>query len=181
MRVTVLASLRERYDVVAREAAKFGAVGTACYVVDIGLYNLLHVVLGVGPLTSKVASSVVAATCAFAGNRQWSFRHRERTRAMHHEYLLFFGLNAIGLGLALVSLGFGYYVLDMRSALASNFWGNVVGTGMGTLFRFWSYRRFVWIAPAQVEEAAADGDVMAAVVVDLAHAELDTPPERSVS
>jgi putative flippase GtrA len=179
--VTVLSRLRERYDVLAREAAKFGTVGAGAYVVDIGLYNLLHVVLGVGPLTSKVISAVVAATCAFVGNRQWSFRHRERTRAVHREYVLFVALNAVGLVIALVSLGFGYYVLQMQSALASNLWGNVIGTGLGTLFRFWSYRRFLWIAPGQVAEAAVDGDVAAAVAVDLAlHAENDVPrPERT--
>jgi len=164
----VVASLRERYDVVAREAAKFGTVGAVAYAVDLGIYNVLHLLAGVGPLTSKVGSSVLAATVAFVGNRQWSFRHRERTRKVHHEYLLFFALNAVGLALALLALGFGYYVLDMRSALATNLWGNVLGTGLGTMFRFWAYRRFIWLAPDQVEGAAEDGDVVAAVVVDLA-------------
>jgi putative flippase GtrA len=169
VRVTALTALRQRFDVVAREAAKFGVVGAACYVIDVGVYNALHLGLGVGPLSSKVVSTVIAATAAFVGNRHWSFRHRERTRAVHREYLVFFGLNAVGLALALLCLGFGYYVLGERSALASNLWGNVVGTGFGTLFRFWSYRRFVWMHPAEVEQAADDGDLAAAVVVDLAH------------
>jgi putative flippase GtrA len=166
--VRLLDRLRERYDLVAREAAKFGTVGAVCYVIDVGLYNLLHVVGGVGPLSSKLFSTVVAATCAFVGNRQWSFRHRERTRAVHREYLLFFALNGVGVALALMSLGFGYYILDMRSPLASNIWGNVIGTGLGTLFRFWAYRRFIWLAPGQVAGAAEDGDIAAAIVVDLA-------------
>lgn len=175
----LVASLRERYDVVAREAAKFGTVGAVAYAVDLSIYNVLHVLLDVGPLTSKVASSVLAATVAFVGNRQWSFRHRARTRAVHHEYALFFGLNAVGLVLALLALGFGFYVLDMRSALATNLWGNVVGTGLGTAFRFWAYRRFIWLAPGQVEGAADDGDVVAAVVVDLAEQAGELPPERA--
>ena len=174
--VTVTTALRQRFDVVAREAAKFGVVGAVCYVIDVGIYNLLHLGLGVGPLSSKVASTVVAATAAFLGNRHWSFRHRERTRAVHREYLVFFGLNAIGLVLALLCLGFGYYVLDQRSVLASNVWGNVIGTGLGTLFRFWSYRRFVWMQPAEVEAAADDGDIAAAIVLDLAR---DTQPRRA--
>lgn len=165
--VTGLASLRERFDVVVRELAKFGVVGVIAYVIDVGVYNLLHVGAHVGPLSSKVVSTVVAATVAFVGNRNWSFRHRERTRSVHHEYLLFFALNVVGLAIALASLGFGYYVLDMRSTLASNIWGNLIGTGLGTLFRFWSYRRFVWVRAAEVEGAADDGDVAAAVVLDL--------------
>lgn len=166
-RVSLVATLRQRYDVVAREAAKFGIVGAVCYVIDVGVYNILHAGLGVGPLSSKVASSIVAATAAWVGNRHWSFRHRERTRAAHHEYLVFFGLNAVGLVLALLSLGFGYYVLDMRSTLASNIWGNVIGTGLGTLFRFWSYRKYVWMHADDVRAAAEDGDLAAAVVIDL--------------
>ncbi|MFP5218307.1 MAG: GtrA family protein [Actinomycetes bacterium] len=175
--MTVLARLRARFDVVAREAAKFGTVGAVCYVVDIGVYNALHVGLGVGPLTSKVVSSVIAASCAFVGNRQWSFRHRGRTRHLGNEYLLFLVLNAVGLALALLCLGFGYYVLDMRSTLASNIWGNVIGTGLGTAFRFWSYRRYLWVHPAAVVTAAEDGDVAAAAAVDLAHVEGPTSPE----
>ena len=160
--MTVLTQLRERYQVVAREAAKFGVVGAVCYTIDVGLYNALHYGLDLGPLTSKGLGSLVAATCAFYGNRSWSFRHRERTRAVHHEYAVFFGLNAVGLALALLCLGFGYYVLDMRSPLATNFWGNLVGTGLGTLFRFWSYRRFVWTEPAPAPEAYAGADAPAA-------------------
>ena len=178
VRVTVLASLRTRFDLVAREAAKFGTVGAVCYLIDIGLYNLLHVVFGVGPLSSKVASSVVAATAAFVGNRQWSFRHRGRTRHVGNEYLLFLVLNAVGLALALLCLGFGYYVLDMRSALASNIWGNVVGTGLGTLFRFWSYRRYLWVHPEAVVTAADDGDLAAAAALDLAELEATEEPAR---
>ncbi|HWH30766.1 MAG TPA: GtrA family protein [Mycobacteriales bacterium] len=169
--MTLLDELRARYDVVAREAAKFGTVGAFAYAVDVGVYNALHVGLGVGPLTSKLVSSVVAATCAFVGNRQWSFRHRARTRAVHHEYALFILLNAVGLVLALLCLGFGYYVLDMRSALASNLWGNVIGTGFGTMFRFWSYRRFIWTRRDAVATAAEDGDVAAGVALDLAERE----------
>ena len=165
--MSVVSRLRARYDVVAREAAKFGTVGAVAYAIDIGTYNVLHVVLGVGPLTSKALSAVVAATVAFVGNRQWSFRHRERTRAVHHEYALFFGLNAVGLLLALAALGFGYYVLDMRSPLATNIWANVIGTGLGTVFRFWSYRRFIWLSHDAVEAAADDGDVVAKVVLDI--------------
>jgi putative flippase GtrA len=154
--MSVTARLRERYDTVVREAAKFGTVGALAYLIDTGGYNLLHVVFGVGPLTSKLLSSVVAATFAFVGNRQWSFRHRERTRAVHHEYVIFFGLSAVGVAIALVSLGFGYYVLDMRSALATNIWGNVIGTGLGTCFRFWSYRRFIWLAPGATDDGTDD-------------------------
>jgi hypothetical protein len=34
------------------------------------------------------------------------------------------------------------------SLLADNVSANLVGAALGTLFRFWSYRRFVFVGPA---------------------------------
>ncbi len=171
--MTVLTRLREKYDVVAREAAKFGAVGAINTVLDFAVLNLLVFGLGVAPLRSKVVSTVVAATSSYLMNRHWTFRHRERQN-MSREYLLFFGLNAVGLGISLSVLGITRYGLGYDGALAINA-ANVVGLGLGTLFRFWSYRRFVWLTPDAVELAAEEGDMVAAVVVDV---ELDHAAER---
>jgi putative flippase GtrA len=165
--VTLLDRLRERYDVLAREMAKFGTVGAVAFAVDLSLLNLLSVGLGVPELRSKVAASVVATGVAFTLNRQWTFRHREN-QGLGRESLLFFGLNAVGLSISLVVIGAITYGAGLRGPLALNV-ANVLGTGLGTLFRFWSYRRFVWLHPEQVEAAAEDGDVAAAIAVDLAH------------
>jgi putative flippase GtrA len=165
--MTVVARLRERYDVLAREMAKFGTVGALAFAVDLSLLNLLSVGLGVPELRSKVASALVATGVAFALNRHWTFRHREQ-QGLRRESVLFFALNGVGLAITLTVIAAVTYGLGLRGALALNV-ANVLGTGLGTLFRFWSYRRFVWLHPEQVEVAADDGDVVAAVVVDLAH------------
>jgi putative flippase GtrA len=144
--VEMIRSVYSRWQTLVHELAKFGIVGLICYVIDAGLYNIGHVAFGLGPLTSKVISTTVAATCAYFGNRHWSFRHRARS-GVRREYTLFIVLNAIGLGIALACLGFGFYVLDQRSALASNVWGNVIGTGLGTVFRFWAYKKWVFLHP----------------------------------
>lgn len=171
--MTVLASLRERYDVLARELAKFGTVGAIAFAVDLALLNLLSVGLDVPELRSKVASSTVATGVAFALNRQWTFRHREQ-RGLGRDSALFFALNAVGLAISLVVIGGVTYGLSLQGALALNI-ANIFGTGLGTLFRFWSYRRYVWLNPEQVVTAAEDGDVAAAVAADLA----DLQPEQS--
>ena len=142
----VIRQAYQRWQTLVHELAKFGIVGVVCYAIDFSLYNVCHVAFGLGPLTAKVISTIVAATCAYIGNRHWSFRHRARS-GVRREYTLFFVLNAIGLGIALACLGFGYYVLDERSALASNIWGNVIGTGLGTVFRFWAYKKWVFLHP----------------------------------
>jgi len=144
--VSAARELYHRWQTVIHEVAKFGVVGAVAYVVDVGLYNVLHIGLGTGPITAKTLSTIVAATVAYFGNRHWSFAHRART-GTGREYAIFIVLSAIGLAIALAFLGFGYYVLDQRSALASNIWGNLVGTGLATIFRFWAYKRYVFLSP----------------------------------
>ena len=163
--MSVLRQLREKYDVVAREAAKFGAVGAANTVLDFAVFNALVFGLGVAPLRSKVGSTVVAATSSYLMNRYWTFRHREN-QAVKREYTVFFALNAVALGMSLAIIAFVRYGLGLDGPLALNA-ANVVAIGFGTLFRFWSYRKFVWLAPAAVETAAEEGDTMAAVVMDV--------------
>jgi putative flippase GtrA len=135
-----------RWKVLAKEVGKFGAVGGVCYVIDVVISNLCHTALGLGVLEAKTISTVVAATCAYFGNRHWSFTHRART-GVRREYALFIVLNTIGLLIALACLGFSRYVLGLDSTLAFNISGNIVGTGFGTVFRFWAYKRWVFLHP----------------------------------
>ncbi len=163
--MTALARLRARYDVLARELARFGTVGAVAFAVDLLLLNLLSVGLGVPELRSKVAAAAVATCVAFALHRQWTFRHREQ-QGLGRESGLFVGLNAAGLAISLVVIGAITYGLGLRGPLALNA-ANILGTGLATLFRFWSYRRFVWLHPDHVAAAGEDGDLAAAVAVDL--------------
>lgn len=150
-----------------RELMKFGVVGSVALVVDIGVFNLvLHA--ADKPLTAKTVSTVLATTVAYAGNRTWTFRRRSKS-TVRREYALFFALNAVGLLIALTCLWVSHYLLDFTSRLADNIAANVIGLGLGTAFRFWSYRRYVWLHPDQVAAAADDGDVAAAIAEDLAH------------
>lgn len=133
-----------------REIAKFGVVGMIALVVDVGLFNLLRYAGGEGPfydrpLTAKVISVIAATTVAYFGNRFWTFRHRGRA-GMGREYALFFILNGVGMLIALGCLWFSHYALGLTSPLADNISANVVGLALGTIFRFWSYRR--WVFPA---------------------------------
>jgi putative flippase GtrA len=128
---------------VAGEFAKFGVVGLVCTVIDVGLFNLLHSGYGVDPLLAKTVSVVVATTASYVGNRHWSFRDRARS-GVAREYPVFFLLNGVGLLMALACLAFTKYVLGFTGPLALNLAGNVIGMGSATLFRFWSYRRWVF-------------------------------------
>lgn len=130
------------------ELSKFGVVGFVSLLVDLAVFNLVLAVLPHKPLTAKVISTVVSATNAYVLNRHWSFRARERQHAIGRELTLFMLLNGVGLLLSLACLATSHYLLGLDSRLADNVAANGVGLVVGTAFRFWSYRRFVWVHPS---------------------------------
>lgn len=149
------ATLQLRFQAIWQEVAKFGAVGVMALVVDVGIFNLLRYVGPEGqgvlyekPLTAKVISAVVAITFSYFMNRNWTFANRART-GFAREYVLFFVISGMAMGIALVTLWFSHYILGWQSPFADNISANGVGLALGTLFRFWAYRRFVF--PAQEE------------------------------
>ena len=137
--------LYERFRQLIHEGAKFGVVGGIGFVVSDGGTNLLQSTLHLGWLKSNVIATLAATIITYLGSRYWTFRHRERG-GMGRETVLFFGLNGMGLGIQLACLGFTNYALGLTDKFASNV-ALLLGICLGTLFRFWSYRKWVWIAP----------------------------------
>ncbi|MGW5669705.1 GtrA family protein [Micromonospora sp. NPDC003776] len=145
-----LGALVDRFGHLVRELSKFATVGGFAFLIDLALFNYLASARHVPPLAAKTISTVVAATVAFLGNRFWTWRHRQRAHPAR-EYALFFFFNAVGLGIAVACLAISRYGLGaiwpavFQTPLADNIASFIVGTGLGTLFRFWSYRRFVFV------------------------------------
>lgn len=135
--------------------AKFGVVGLIAFIVTEAGTNLLHFQAGIGPLISNAMATVVAACVSFGGNRYWTFRHRDRG-GIGREYVIFFVLNAIGLAIQLACLSFTYYVLGLTDKLSYNV-ALFIGIVLGTLFRFWSYRVWVWRAVPPADAAGVAG------------------------
>ncbi|MBW9206912.1 GtrA family protein [Mumia sp. zg.B53] len=138
---------RSRARRLAHELATFGAVGLTGYVVDVSVFNLLRYagpgLLEDKPLTAKAISVFVATLVTYFGNRTLTWRHRARASRLR-EYSLFFVFNGIGMAIALGCLAVSHYLLDLTSPLADNISANVVGLALGTAFRFWAYRTFVF-------------------------------------
>jgi putative flippase GtrA len=126
-----------------REVGKFGTVGAIAFVVDLGLYNQLRFGFGLGPITSSTIATMVAVTVAYLGNRHWTWRHRPR-RGVRREYVMFALVNGAGLLIQLACVAFVAYALGLKgNPLAENI-AKVVGIGLGTMFRFWAYRSWVF-------------------------------------
>ena len=138
--------LYERFRQLIHEGAKFGIVGALGFVVTDGGTNLLQVPLH-GWLKANALATLAGMVVTFLGSRYWTFRHRQRGGGMARETILFVVLNGIGLGIQLACIGFANYGLGQTGRLASNI-ALFLGIVGGTLFRFWSYRKWVWLAPA---------------------------------
>lgn len=151
---SLIAGLHRRFAGLYAEMAKFGLVGGIGAVVDLGGAGYLHGAAAVGPLSAKAISLSVATVLSYLGNRFWTFRHRAN-HALLREWTVFFVLNLIGLVIAEATIGFTYYVLGFHGPLAFNV-ASVAGTGLGTIFRFWSYKKWVFIAPETLTAVTAE-------------------------
>ena len=121
-------------------SASSAASGSSCSSVS---RTLFHLGLGVGALTAVVVGYVVATVVTFLGNRHWAFKHRQG-KGLSHETLMFVMLNLVGLGIQEAVVATVHYGLHMTDPLSYNV-ANIVGIGLGTLFRLWSYRKWVFL------------------------------------
>jgi putative flippase GtrA len=160
----LLTDLWRRFGHLVHEVGKFGVVGAVTFVLDVTVFTVLRT--EIGPFWAAAVSMTIAATAAFFGNRFWTWRHRERS-GLHREYLLYFAFNLVGLLISEVCLLVSHTVLGhywsnvFQGPLADNLSKNGVGMALGTLFRFWSYRRFVFADVARAAEPEAAVSVSA--------------------
>jgi putative flippase GtrA len=135
----------ERFRQLIHEGARFGVVGGIGFAITDGGTNLLESSFHIGWLKANAIATVAAMIVTYLGSRYWTFRHRERG-GVGRETILFFVLNGIGLGIQLACLGITKYAFGMTGKFSLNV-ALFLGICLGTLFRFWSYRKWVWIAP----------------------------------
>lgn len=134
------------------ELTRFLGVGAVATVVTIGLFNLLvhwgAAPLGSAPLTAYALSFLAGTAVAFTGNRYWVFSRRH---SGHHAraFAAFTFLNALALVIPLLTLGLSRNVLGLHSFWADNISANGVGLVLATAFRFWAYRRWVFVGRRQ--------------------------------
>jgi hypothetical protein len=77
------------------------------------------------------------------------------------ELIIFAVLNGIGLLIQDATVAFNYYLLGLGHNKLAAFAALNLGIALATLFRFWSYRKFVWVAPPAEEAGPAAGPAMA--------------------
>ncbi len=135
------------WRLLVKELSAFGVVGAVCFVIDLGLFQLLYAHVGAGAVTAKLVSTMVSMTIAYFAHRHWSFSHRART-GVRREYLLFAVINGTTLLLGVVVVALVRYPLSQDSALVLQA-ANIASIGIGTLIRYLSYRHWVFPDPAR--------------------------------
>lgn len=152
----LLRLLPERWQRFLNEAAKFGIVGGINTVINYAVFNALALtIFRDGQLKAAVVATLVATLTSYLMNRHWTYRDRPKS-ALRREYALFFLFNATGLLIELGVLALAKYGLGYTGLLALNV-AKTAGVGLATIFRFWSYRTFVFRRdPAPASQAAAD-------------------------
>ena len=128
-----------------RELGTFGAVGSACFVLDVALFQVLYAVLGVDAVGAKLVATLVSMTAAYLGHRYWSFAHRSPTSGYRGQYLRFAAVNGVTLLLGLGIVALVRYPLEQTSALVLQA-ANIGSIVLGTAIRYLSYR--FWVFPA---------------------------------
>jgi putative flippase GtrA len=152
-----------RWRTIIGEAWRFGIVGAANVVINFVVFNALALTLFPGgELKANIVATAVATTTSYLMNRGWTFRHRKTSR-IPREYVLFFVFNALALGIELGVMGAAKYGLGLTTLLALNL-AKAAGLGLGTVFRFWTYRTFVFAGePAAPATVAAPAPAVAPV------------------
>jgi putative flippase GtrA len=153
--VSLLSRWYRRFRQLIHEGAKFGVIGAIGFAVTEAGFNLLHFDLGASLFTSNAVATLAGTVVTFLGNRYWTFRHRDG-HGTTRESIMFFALNGVGLLIQYASVVFAEKVMGVpvSDKVTINI-AYLIGIAVATLFRFWSYRKWVWFVPSAPPPGAA--------------------------
>ena len=116
---------------------KFGAVGVLNTTIDMGLFWLLHVNLGILFILANVVSYSVGMLNSFILNKVWTFVDTRDQGSVGRQFPTFLAINAISLGLSSLILWGGIEPMGAMTA-------KLLATVVSFLVNFWANRTFVF-------------------------------------
>ena len=150
------ARIERRWPMFIKEMSAFGVVGGVNFMVDLAAYQVMYSVFAQGALVSKVVSTALTSTLAYFMHRHWSFAHRAKT-GVRREYTLFILLSAVSLGIGLAIIGATRYGLGQTDIVVLQI-ANIISIGVGVVFRFYAYKRWVFLPAEQAAAGEASRD-----------------------
>ncbi|GGT35514.1 hypothetical protein GCM10014713_31470 [Streptomyces purpureus] len=122
---------------------------------DLGVFNLVRHLTDLPVVRASIIATVVAIGFNYLGFRYFTYRDRDKS-GRTKELSLFFLFSVIGLVIQNGVLYAATYGFGWDTPLQSNVF-KFLGIGIATLFRFWSYRTWVFRAlPAREAVQAAE-------------------------
>ncbi|RST13749.1 GtrA family protein [Streptomyces sp. WAC05374] len=137
-------ALRVRLDQLVREIAKFGLVGGLGLLVNMAVFNLVRATTEIPVVRASLIATVVAIAFNYVGFRYFTYRDRDKSRRTR-ELSLFLLFSLAGLVIENGVLYAATYGFGWDTPLQNNFF-KFFGIAVATLFRFWSYRTWVFRA-----------------------------------
>ncbi len=153
-RIGITGWARYWWDRILGEATKFGIIGFAGLFIDNGAFAFFRYgwfgpangPLYEHPKLASFAATAVATLVSWMANRHWTYRDRPRSGIVR-EGVLFALFNVVGALITMACVAFAIDVLGLHGlgweSVARN-----IGIVLGTVFRFWSYRTFVFVGDA---------------------------------
>jgi putative flippase GtrA len=149
--------LPQRLRTLAPEVVKFAIIGGLNVVVNAVVFNVLLLLptFDNSEVKAKVVATAVAMISAYFMNRHWTYKDRDKS-GVHREFMLFVFFNLAGLAIEVAVLSATKYWFGLTGWLALNA-AMMLGLGLGTIFRFFTYRTWVFqqvaepVVPVSVE------------------------------
>ncbi len=143
--------LAQKMRGITGEVVKFGIVGLSGVVVNFAVFWVCINGMGLASVRSNIVATVIAIATNYLGYRYWLYRERDAA-SRKREITLFLVYSGIGMLIETGVLGFSVYVLRLDSHF-EQIGAKVIGLAVATVFRFVSYR--TWVFKAVPEPAAA--------------------------
>ncbi|WP_405017728.1 GtrA family protein [Kitasatospora sp. NBC_00070] len=143
-------SLRQKLSGLSGEALKFGLVGLSGVVVNFAVFWFCMNGLGLATLRSNIAATLVAIATNYLGYRYWLYKDRDAS-SRKREITLFLLFSGAGMLIETGVLGLSEYGFGFDGDL-QKFAAKTLGLAIGTVFRFFSYRTWVFKALPELAE-----------------------------
>ncbi|MCF3960759.1 GtrA family protein [Streptomyces fuscigenes] len=145
------AAPRSRLHRLLREIVKFGAVGGAGLLVNLLVFNVVRHATDLQVVRASVLATIVSIAFNYVGFRYFAYRDSDKS-GRTRELVLFLAFSAVGLVIENGVLYVATYGFGWHTPLENNVF-KFIGIGVATLFRFWSYRSWVFKALPVGEES----------------------------
>lgn len=140
--VILVGEWASRFSATMYQLAKFMLVGGLNFLLDLGVLNLLIFVFqvsqGLSAIVFKGAAFGVAVTFSFFMNKFWTFGTRSTQEALK-EFVEFFVVALIGLGINLGTFSFVNDFIGVRAGLPPATWANIAALSAAVIGLAWNF------------------------------------------